>query len=276
MRELLILRHRSVALTEQRQLQIRNTNQANAPKAFGAEKSPIMTTSKKSMLVSTFATLLTLVVLARPSAAQSYNAATDFSAVSNPNGAWSYGYTSTLGSAFILDTTNTASYLGTALSGWEGFTSSDGIPYVLKNGSGSPVTLVNTTYAPGQLAEHPGKQGQYVDVRWTAPFSGTFSLAATFSGLSSLGDSVDVHILHNGVSIFNSTVFGSPSPTSYSGLQGIVAGDTIDFVAGFGSDGNYDDDTTGLSASIVPEPGTLGLVGMGLGCLLSFCFWKRK
>jgi PEP-CTERM motif len=87
---------------------------------------------------------------------------------------------------------------------------------------------------------------------------------------------VDVHILHDGVSIFNSNVTGSPSPTSYSGLQGIVAGDTIDFAVGVGSDGNYNEDLTALSATIVPEPDTLGLVGMGFGCLLSFRFLKRK
>jgi hypothetical protein len=90
------------------------------------------------------------------------------------------------------------------------------------------------------------------------------------------GDSVDVHILHDGSSIFNSTVLGSPSPTSYSGLQSIVAGDTIDFAVGFGSDGNNFSDTTGLSATLVPEPGTLGLVGLGLGCLLLFRCFKRK
>jgi hypothetical protein len=43
------------------------------------------------MLLSTFATLLSLVVITRPSVAQSYNAAADFSTGSNPNGAWSYG-----------------------------------------------------------------------------------------------------------------------------------------------------------------------------------------
>ena len=236
-----------------------------------------MTASRKYTLVSTFATLLSLVVLARPSAAQSYNAAGDFSISSNPNGAWSYGWSTSLGSAFIPSTIATNAYMGFTLEGWLGNSDSSLTPYVLHNAT---TTIVNnnptTPYQPGQLAEHPGAQGQYEVVRWTAPFSGTFSINATFSGLGSLGDSADVHILRNGISIFNSTVIGSPSPTSFSGLQSIVAGDTIDFAVGFGSNGNNASDTTALSATIVPEPGTLGLVAMSLAGLLSFRFLKWK
>ena len=235
-----------------------------------------MTTSKKSTLISTFATLLSLVVIALPSAAQAYNAAGDFSTSSNPNGAWSYGWSSTLGSAFNLSSIATNGYAG-GLDGWLGTSDSSGTPYVLRNNTTHEVTNAVTVYQPGQLAEHPGAQDQYSIVRWTAPFSGTFSIAATFSGLSSAGDSVDVHILHDGNSIFNSTVIGSPSPTSYSGLQSIIAGDTIDFAVGFGSNGqNNFDDTTALSATIVPEPTTLGLVAMSLASLFSFRFYKRK
>ncbi|HXI83710.1 MAG TPA: PEP-CTERM sorting domain-containing protein [Verrucomicrobiae bacterium] len=234
-----------------------------------------MTTSKKSALISTVATLLAVVVLARPGVAQSYNAATDFSAVNNPNGAWSYGYTFGLGTSFLLNTSNTAAYApGVPLSGWLNSTGNGGIPYALHNGTAGLVTNnTSTVYQPGQLAEQPGASNAYSVIRWTAPFSGTFNIAATFSGLSSAGDSADVHILHDGLSIFNSTV--SPGPTSYSGLQSIIAGDTIDFAVGNGGNGP-NEDTTALSASIVPEPGTLGLVGMGLGCLLSFRFLKRK
>lgn len=235
-----------------------------------------MTTSKKSTLISTFATLLSLVVIARPSAAQSYNAAGDFSTASNPNGAWSYGWSSTLGSGFNLSSIATNGYAGLALDGWLGTSDASGTPYVLHNNTTHPVTNAVSVYQPGQLAEHPGSQGQYSIVRWTAPISGTFSIAATFSGLSSAGDSVDVHILHDGSSIFNSTVIGSPSPATFSGLQSVLAGDTIDFAVGFGSNGNNFDDTTALSATIVPEPTTLGLVAISLASLLSFRFLKRK
>ena len=165
-----------------------------------------MTTSKKSILVSTVATLLSLVVLAHPSAAQSYNAAGDFSISSNPNGAWSYGYSYGVGSAFILDTTNTASYgPGLALGGWMGNVDSTpgaNYPYALKNSTSHPVTNnITTVYQPGQLGLQPSESNVVSIVRWTAPFSGTFNINATFSGLDAGGDSVDVHILHNGSSL---------------------------------------------------------------------------
>jgi hypothetical protein len=238
-----------------------------------------MTTSKKSTLISTFATLLGLVMLARPSAAQSYNAAGDFSSSSNPNGAWNYGSLSLL-SGFTLDSSNVTTFFSTSLSGWLGNLDArpDGIPYVLHNGTANPITLANSTYQPGQLALQAGLNGQYSVVRWTAPFSGSFSIAATFSGLSSVGDSSDVHILLNGVSIFDANVNGSPSPQSYSGIRTIAAGATLDFISGDGNDGSPNEGNTALDASIVtvPEPGTLGLVGIGLGCLLSSRFLKRK
>jgi PEP-CTERM motif len=235
-----------------------------------------MTTSKKSILLSTFATLLGLVVLALPTTALAFSAAGDFSASSNPNGAWSYGSSTSLASAFIPSSIPTNNYAGLSLDGWLGTSDGSGTPYILHNATAHNVTNQVTVYQPGQLAQHPGAQDQYSVVRWTAPFSGTFSINATFSGLSLAGDTADVHILLDGISIFNSTVTGSPSPASFSTIGSLSAGDRIDFAVGFGSNGDNHDDTTGLSATIVPEPGTLALVAMGLASLLSFRFLKRK
>lgn len=229
-------------------------------------------------LTAIVTTLLCFVVVALPQAALADDVAEDFSLSSNPNGNWSYGWSSSLGGAFNLDTANAASLYSLGLSAWLGNQWADGSPYVAKNDTANPITVNNyTTWQPGQLDINP-VVGYYGVVRWTAPSSGQFTIDGTFSGLSSApgGDSADVHIQLNGTSIFDSDVFGTPSPTSYSGVQDLAAGDHIDFVVGIGMDGSDHEDSTGLSATVVPEPGTLGLVGAGLSCLLAFRFLKRN
>lgn len=217
--------------------------------------SPAMSSLKKSAFISSFTALLCFAVAALPYAASAYDAAADFSIGSNPNGVWSYGWSVSLGSTFNLDTASTNAQYGlSGLNGWLGNQTPEGIPYILRNTTANPILVAGaTTYQPGQLALNMNGS-QYAVLRWTAPSSGLFTIAATFSGLSSVGDSSDVHILLNGVSLFDSAVNGSPSPTPYSGIQNVAAGDHIDFAVGFGSNGNDHEDTTGLAASIVAVP----------------------
>src|ERR1017187_6125752 len=237
-----------------------------------------MINSGKPVFLATFTALLSLVVLALPTTASAFSAAGDFSSTSNPNGAWSYGYSYGVGSAFSLDTTNTASLAGLALNGWmSNLNPAPGAnwPYVMRNSTAHIVTNNGTTvYQPGQLGLLAGSSNEDSVVPWTAPFSGTFSIAATFSRLDTVfGSSAQVYILHNGGSIFNSLV--NPGPATFSGPQSLTAGDTIDFVvddAGNGPNGN----SIGLSATIVPEPGTLALVAVGLAGLLTSRYLKRK
>jgi hypothetical protein len=182
-------------------------------------------------------------------------------------------------STFTLDTSNsTAAYGLTGLGGWFSGLTTDGNPDVLRNNTASPILLPPfTNFQPGQLTLNMF-QTTYSVIRWTAPSTGQFSIVATFSAVSTIGGSTDVHVQRNGVSVFDSSVLGFPSPTSYSGTLNLVSGDHIDFAVGFGSNGNDHEDTTALAATIVavPEPGTLGLVSVALGCLLSLRFLKRN
>jgi len=222
----------------------------------------ITLSTKRAMCIPIFTMLLCLVAIALPRTALAYDAAADFSIGSNPNGVWSYGWSVSLGSSFNLLTSNTSAAYGlSGLSGWRNSLTPGGEPSIQHNTTASLILLPPfTTWQPGQLTINMNGT-QYGDLRWTAPSSGQFNIAATFSAASTIGGSSDVHILLNGVSVFDSAVNGYPSPTSYSGTLSVAAGDTIDFAVGEGSNGNDHEDTTGLAASIVPVNTCPNIIG---------------
>jgi hypothetical protein len=177
-----------------------------------------------------------------------YNAALDFSATDNPDGVWSYGWSPTLGGGFVPDTA-TLSLAG--IDDWLGEQAGDGNPSVTHNGTSDVVTVSSVTWQPGQLVFHPGPSGQYSMVRWTAPRAGSLSLAASFSGQDFIGPtSTDVHVLHNNAPMFDGEVLDFGAGPSFATTLTVLAGDTIDFAVGYGSDGMFDCDSTGLDATV--------------------------
>jgi hypothetical protein len=207
------------------------------------------------------------------SAAQTWDAAADFSTAQS--GAWSYGWSSTLGGTFNQFSN---ANLTTALDSITAFQSSDSV-FVYSNQTANTLTPAGTiTAAPGILAQHPGSGGQISVVRWTAQQSGTYTVDAGFFGISSdpqHATTTDVHVLKNGASMFNGLVeghlaadnfrVGTSAPLTFS----LNAGDKIDFAVGYGSNGNYQYDSTRLTATIaaVPEPETYAMLLAGLGLM---------
>jgi ELWxxDGT repeat protein len=186
--------------------------------------------------------------LATMSAAGLYDAAIAFSATDNPNGVWSYGWSPALGADFVQDTShrNVA-----GIDSWMGEQAGDGNPSVTHNGTTDPITPGSMTWQPGQLGFHPGPNGQYAVVRWTAPRAGALSLAAAFSGLDFVGPTTtDVHVLHNNAPLFDGEVLDFGAGPSIATTLAVLAGDTIDFAVGYGRNGTFDCDTTGLDAFI--------------------------
>src|SRR6266852_2033738 len=128
--------------------------------------------------------------------ATSWAAAGDFSAASNPNGAWSYGWSASRGSAFNLDT------VATTVSGvnvWN-YSATQVEPDVFFNGTSNTINPSGTNPIPaGTLAFHPGPIGQNAIVRWTAPSTGAYAIGATFTGRDFVGPTTtDVAVLSNG------------------------------------------------------------------------------
>lgn len=217
--------------------------------------------------------VLTVILPATAQGSMIYDAAGDFSPTANPNGVWSYGSSATLGGAFVLGTSSgTQSGINWWINDY-----SVGAPSVTYNQSASSVTYSTATWPGTALGFHPGREGQYAVVRFTAPGAGPYNLATAFEGLDVMGTTTDVHVLVNGMAIFDGTVNGTGpgSGPTFNTTWTLATGDRVDFVVGIGANGNYYYDTTRLNAVItaqaIPEPATVVVLAFG-GLALA---WRR-
>jgi len=128
-------------------------------------------------------------------------------------------------------------------------------PWATFNPSDRPVeTPFQFTWPARQVALHPGPTGEYSTVRWAAPTTGRCTVAATFAGLFQA--TVDAHVLLNGQSRFDAllNLEGQGNTATYQGEFEFAAGDTLDFVVGWGN-GSYGSDSTALTVGIKSEGG---------------------
>jgi hypothetical protein len=159
----------------------------------------------------------------------------------------------------------------------------------------------NLWLKPGQVALWAAAWGDRYSpvVRWTAPSAITVSIDALFTGQCDY-TLTDVHVLLNGdqtdgpgqdgLPIYTGThlldgtidgnygyadlgiaATGTTPSQGYTGTLTLAAGDTIDFVVGYGSDQITPQDLVGLSVTInqVPEPSAIILlVAAGLGLVV--------
>jgi hypothetical protein len=177
-------------------------------------------------------------------------AGSEFSSIRNPNGMWSYGASLAPGSFTIFTVAGQVS----GLDSWRvaaGIPDSTGAPVIYHNGTGSPLNT-HIVYPAGQLVLHPGPDGEYAVLRWTAPADGTYGIESVFTG----GDvaTTDVHVVESGVTLFSGSVSGKGDRQVYRGNRTLRTGDTIDFAVGAGGNG-YFNDSTFLDVTIsMPRP----------------------
>lgn len=176
-----------------------------------------------------------------------YDVAADFSTSSNPNGVWTYGYALTLGGSLILYNQPGS------VSGIDYWSLSGNVPDVAHNSTPYPVSIGTPLFGPYQAAFHPGQQGEYSIFRFTAPVAGCYQLQTSFSGIDVNGTTTDVHVLTNDAVIFSGSVNGYGPGTGPGFATNLVlqANDRVDFEVGYGSDGNYLDDATGIQATLI-------------------------
>ena len=170
-----------------------------------------------------------------------YSAAQNFSFSLNPNSVWSYGFTTTVGGPFSLYTVSGPTFFSGEV-GWFG-------PIPGCCAPGYPLVVAGPNQVPTVLDMGPGPSS-YTVVRWTAPSRGRWDVEGQFFGTGATTG--DVHVLHNGVALFNSPVNGSQI-ASFSLAVDVAPGDTVDFAAGPGPDGDNGGDPTGFNATITPE-----------------------
>jgi len=180
------------------------------------------------------------------------SAAVGFSTNSNPNGVWTYGFSTNVGGTLIpyFENGSTGQFEYWRTNLWLG------APNIIFNPSGTPVTSTTITLGARQLAFHPGPNGEVSIIRYTCTTNDAYRLVATFGGADFVGPTTtDVHILRNGVPIFDGIVNAyGPGPSFTTNLN-LVAGEQVDFVVGYGTNNNFTWDTTTIAAVIVPTTG---------------------
>jgi hypothetical protein len=189
-----------------------------------------------------------------------YNVAEDFSLSSNPNCVYSYGSTATSDpeSLFTLNTFSTANQPVPNIDRWHRDSPDpDLVPAVFGNRSNVPINYGSIVQAPSELNLHPGPLGERSVVRFTAPAAGLHNISGQFIGIDTGGTTTDVLIFRrNNIGsalLFFGSVNGylDTEPFSITNLS-LNAGDIIEFSVGFGSNGNFSADSTGLTAVISP------------------------
>ncbi len=186
--------------------------------------------------------------------AQTYDFVTDYSIVSNPNGAWSYGWEPFRGGPFtLMDNGWTDSSYGTQ-DVWSSYTAPSSPSIALA------VTDINhpTLFVPaGTVNTHPGYNGENPVVRWTVPAAGTYKIEGHFIGndhgwdwQNGVTTTTDVAVIRGPFEVFSGYVESYDVPLPFSVAMPLLAGETVDFNVGFGRNGSWWHDSTGLAATI--------------------------
>ena len=163
---------------------------------------------------------------------------------SNPNGVWSYGYSSGFANPVTLyDTTQLGSPGGAQL--WVSPAVEVGESPNAALNDGPAFNNGNLDFLADQFVLTSGIGGQYSDLVFTAPVDGIYSIASTFRG-DQYGIGTVVGVLVNGEVLFSSSVTADGQIVPFDAEVSLTAGETVEFSVGPG--GGLQN--TGLSATI--------------------------
>lgn len=206
-----------------------------------------------------------------------------WTSASNPNGAWSYGWSITPGSDFTKYTT-TAVLVGQLDMWYDPSNFTLNTPGVYLN-VGSTLTGQIDNFPGGALAIHGGGIDTacgggtcFSEIVWTAPAPGLVDLAATFTGRETSMPQGLVEIIKligsTPTTLLSADVTDGTSQSLNQLGIAVQSGDQILF-ASRTQDGTLRENFTQIDATLtenppsVPEPTALGLTGLGLAFLLA-------
>lgn len=209
-----------------------------------------------------------------PALGLTWNAATDFSYTSNPSGAWSYGYKvasdPTGPMELLTKIIQETSYSNVA--GW----GDDYMTKIQKNKTASGIDIWYGVRVPANGFYIKPGWGLMACMRWTSPINGKVRITSTYKGTYYGWTSGDVHVVKNGISLFDGYVRGfigwnessyvGPYPVqSFTTAVQVSSGDTVDFVLGYGPEDpltnpNYAEDYVHLDGTIEEVTTALGVV----------------
>jgi hypothetical protein len=200
---------------------------------------------------------------------KTFDLSADFSLKNNPNRVWQYGYSATNSLApdqFRID--NEPEITG-PIGFWHPATNHGPgpgyYPYVAYNTSKETEFGSSKGWSAraGEVAMEASNTGQYSMVRFMAPAAGNYSVSARFAGVHFGLSTTDVHVLHDGTSLFDADIDGYGGDPAFHNVQGtnpnaeylgevtMKAGDTITFAVGYGKNKTNFGDTTGLFARVI-------------------------
>ncbi|MBI2843423.1 MAG: carboxypeptidase regulatory-like domain-containing protein, partial [Armatimonadetes bacterium] len=224
----------------------------------------------------TITVLAAVIVLAMalPVGAQTWDLAKDFSVERNPSGVWTYGWMDKLGGSFKQYDLVWGAQEKVPVRAWC-LVGPDPFGRVAKNISAEPYENWGKYWESGTVDLMPPRdqgKGAKSAVRWTAQRACTVEIGARFTGQSVSGTTADVHVVHNGVSIFDGVIdgfvgrakgvehvgaLGKSYEQPFAALITVAQNDTIDFVVGAGEkwDGQprtFKYSSVGLVANVSP------------------------
>lgn len=196
---------------------------------------------------------MALAFAAMPAAAQRYNPAASFEhgfkAQTNPNGVWSYGYSSGFTQPITLyDQTVQNGVNGPNAQYWlSPSVDIDNSPSAEYN-HGPAYNDGNVNFLAHEFLLVSGIGGQYSDLVFTAPADGMYSVVAKFRG-AQYGIGTVVAVVANGNVLFSSSITSVGQIVKFHTKLSLTAGNTVVFSVGPG--GGLQN--TGLAATITFE-----------------------